>query len=198
MPRRAWHRWRRSARDPRSAPARGGSGRPPSAPPPRPTPAARAPAARIPVQRCPADRRLPRPCDRECAQRQAGRCPRAPSSGQPSAIGHRGNAPLGNAGCRPGARPGSPRQRTRRKSTCHNSAATSSSVAVSDRTTASWPRYSKRPSSIRVMAETRIGSPQLIVEAATARRLRRCGCARRDAAHRSHHTGCGADRPGRR
>ena len=65
-----------------------------------------------------------------------------------------------------------PDRRCGRASTCHSSDATCSSVAVSDSAIASCPRYSRRPPSMRVMAEARIGSPQLIVEAATARRLR--------------------------
>ncbi len=175
MPPRAWRRWMRSVRGPRSAPERGGSGRRPSAP----TPQAAA--------------------SRSCSGCDDGRtvAPGAPDAAQAMRSRMRtasGNTPVHPAG--PAARPSrvppprqcSVRPRPRRRaprghaaprdrccgsaSTCHSNAATSSSVAVSASAIASWPRYSSRPPSMRVIAEARIGSPQLIVEAATARRLR--------------------------
>ena len=55
---------------------------------------------------------------------------------------------------------------------CQRSAATSSRVAVRDSSMAFCPRKHNLPSTIRVIADWSTGSPQLMVAAATSRRLR--------------------------
>jgi MFS family permease len=57
-------------------------------------------------------------------------------------------------------------------SASQSKAAISSSVAASANSVASWPRYSKVPSTMLVMRETKTGSPKSMVEAATACRVR--------------------------